>query len=96
MSKRLYVGNLPYSTTETELKELFISAGVVESTSIIIDRASGRSKGFGFVEMATVEGAQDAVERFNQTEFGGRTLSVSEARPKEPRPVRDSAGADSE
>lgn len=96
MSKRLYVGNLPYTTTDAELKELFGAAGVVDSTSIIIDRATSRSKGFGFVEMNTEEGGTDAIERFNQADFGGRALSVSEARPREDRTSRDNSGAGAE
>lgn len=88
MAKRLYVGGLPYATTENELREAFAQAGAVENTSIIMDRMSGRSKGFGFVEMATDEDAQKAIDTWNGKEFGGRTLTVNEARPMEPR--RDS------
>lgn len=82
MAKKLYVGGLPYRTTEDELKEAFSVAGNVETAIIIIDRMSGRSKGFGFVEMATEEEAQAAIEKMNGTEFGGRTITVSEAREK--------------
>jgi len=82
MAKKLYVGGLPYRTTEEELKEAFMVVGNVESAIIIIDRMSGRSKGFGFVEMATEEEAQAAIEKMNGTEFGGRTITVSEAREK--------------
>jgi len=82
MAKKLYVGGLPYRTTEDELKDAFSSAGNVESAIIIIDRMSGRSKGFGFVEMATEEEAQAAIEAWNGKEFGGRTITVSEAREK--------------
>lgn len=82
MAKKLYVGGLPYRTTEDELKDAFSVAGNVESAIIIIDRMSGRSKGFGFVEMATEEEAQAAIEKMNGAEFGGRTITVSEAREK--------------
>ncbi|OHA73412.1 MAG: RNA-binding protein, partial [Candidatus Wildermuthbacteria bacterium RIFCSPLOWO2_01_FULL_48_16] len=77
MEKKLYVGGLPYSTTEDELRELFAQAGTVESATIIQDRTTGRSKGFGFVEMATPEEAQKAVEMWNGKEVGGRTLTVN-------------------
>jgi cold-inducible RNA-binding protein len=86
MNKKLYVGNLPYTTNEAELKELFSQAGAVESTAVITDKFSGRSKGFGFVEMATPEEAEKAIQMFNQHDMGGRKLTVSEARPKEERP----------
>jgi len=86
MAKKLYVGGLPYSTTEEALKDLFSQAGSVESASVITDRASGRSKGFGFVEMATEEEAQKAIEILNGKEFEGRTITVNEARPQESRP----------
>jgi RNA recognition motif-containing protein len=82
MAKKLYIGGLPYRTTEEELKDAFSVAGNVESAIIIIDRMSGRSKGFGFVEMATDAEAQTAIEKMNGTEFGGRTITVSEAREK--------------
>jgi RNA recognition motif-containing protein len=78
----LYVGGLPYRTTEDELKETFSVAGNVASAIIIIDRMSGRSKGFGFVEMETEEEAQTAIDKLNGAEMGGRTISVSEARKK--------------
>lgn len=93
MNKKLYVGNLPYTATENELKDLFAAAGAVESAAVITDKFSGRSKGFGFVEMATPEEAQKAVEMFNQHDMGGRKLSVSEARPKEDRPRNFGGGA---
>ncbi|MBM3188300.1 MAG: RNA-binding protein [Chloroflexi bacterium] len=85
MAKRLYVGNLPYNTTEEELEDLFSQAGTVTDVTIIVDRATNRSKGFGFVEMAEDVGAKAAVEQYDGTEFGGRTLKVAEARP---RPAR--------
>jgi len=86
MAKKLYVGGLSYSTEEQALKDHFAQAGAVESVAIIMDRMTGRSKGFGFVEMATDEEAQAAIEMFNGKEFEGRTLTVNEARPREERP----------
>lgn len=88
MAKRLYVGGLPYQTTEDELRGLFEQAGTVASVTVITDRMSGRSKGFGFVEMATDEEAEAAIKQFDGKEFGGRTLTVNEARPMEKRPER--------
>lgn len=88
MGKKLYVGGLPYSTTEEALKAAFAQAGTVEYAKIITDRMSGRSKGFGFVEMATPEEAQAAIDLWNGKEFEGRTLTVNEARPLEERPPR--------
>jgi len=85
MEKKLYVGNLSYSVTETSLQDLFSQAGEVASARIITDRASGRSKGFGFVEMSNEDGAQAAIDKFNGQEFEGRKLTVNEARPMEPR-----------
>lgn len=86
MSTKLYVGGLPYSSTEDGLRDHFSQAGSVASASIIMDKMTGRSRGFGFVEMADEEGAQKAVEMFNGKDFEGRTLTVNEARPKEDRP----------
>lgn len=88
MAKKLYVGGLPYQTKEEALKEHFSQAGAVDSATIIVDRMSGRSRGFGFVEMSSDEEAQKAVEMFNGSEFEGRTLTVNEARPQEQRPNR--------
>ena len=85
MAKRLYVGGLPYSTTQDELKNTFAQAGAVESATIITDKISGRSKGFGFVEMSNDEEAQKAIELWNGKDFGGRKLTVNEARPMEAR-----------
>jgi cold-inducible RNA-binding protein len=82
MSTRLYVGNLNFRTTGDELREMFSQAGEVENASVVEDRDTGRSRGFGFVEMATQEGAAAAIEQFNGKEFGGRTLTVNEARPR--------------
>lgn len=88
MATKLYVGGLPYSTQEGALKELFSQAGTVVSAVIIMDKMSGRSKGFGFVEMSTDEEAQKAISMFNDQEFEGRKLTVNEARPVEARPPR--------
>jgi RNA recognition motif-containing protein len=88
MALKLYVGGLPYSTTDEELKDAFAQAGTVTSATIIIDRASGRSKGFGFVEMSNDAEAQAAIALWNEKEFNGRTLTVNEARPLEARPPR--------
>ncbi|MEE8543995.1 MAG: RNA-binding protein [Gammaproteobacteria bacterium] len=81
MGKRLYVGNLPYSVTEQELIDKFGAFGTVESATLINDRDSGRSKGFGFVEMATDAEAQKAIEEVNGTDYDGRPVTVNEARP---------------
>ena len=88
MAKRLYVGGLPYSTTEDALREAFSNAGSVTNASIITDRMSGRSKGFGFVEMATDAEADKAIELWNGKELGGRMLTVNEAKPMEARAPR--------
>lgn len=85
---RLYVGSLPYSTTDDQLKDHFSAAGNVVSAHVIIDKMSGRSKGFGFVEMATKEEALKAIEMFNGADMGGRNIVVNEARPMEPRAPR--------
>jgi RNA recognition motif-containing protein len=79
---RIYVGNLPYSTGDDELKELFEPHGQVESSKVITDRETGRSRGFGFIEMENSEEAKKAIEALNQSELGGRTLVVNEARPR--------------
>jgi len=92
MAKKLYVGGLPYSTTDDQLKEAFAQAGSVASAIIIMDKMSGRSKGFGFVEMSSDEEAQAAIDMWNGKDFGGRTLTVNEARPMEERPRRDNRG----
>ncbi|KKT86893.1 MAG: RNP-1 like protein RNA-binding protein [Parcubacteria group bacterium GW2011_GWC1_45_14] len=86
MAKKLYVGGLPYATTEDALKDLFSQAGAVESANIITDKMSGRSKGFGFVEMSSDDEAQKAIDMFHGKEYEGRTLTVNEARPLEERP----------
>jgi cold-inducible RNA-binding protein len=92
MAKKLYVGGLPYATTDVELKDAFSAAGSVASAVIIMDRMTGRSKGFGFVEMSSDEEAQKAVDMMNGKEFGGRTLTVNEARPMEERPRGGNGG----
>ncbi|MFH1415772.1 MAG: RNA-binding protein [Elusimicrobiota bacterium] len=81
-NSKLYVGNLSYSTTESQLQEMFAKYGEVKSVAVITDRDSGRSKGFGFIEMSTPEEAKKAVEALNDTEYEGRNLRVNEARPK--------------
>ena len=92
MAKKLYVGGLPYATADAELKEAFSKAGTVTSAVVIMDKMTGRSKGFGFVEMSTDEEAQAAIEMFNGKDFGGRSITVNEARPLEDRPRRDFRG----
>ncbi len=85
MGKKLYVGNLPYSATDQSLAETFSQCGTVDSARIIMDRDSGRSKGFGFVEMSTDEEAAEAISRFNGQQLDGRPMTVSEAKPQAPR-----------
>jgi cold-inducible RNA-binding protein len=85
MGKKLYVGNLPFSATESAISDLFSQIGGVDSVRLITDRDSGRSKGFGFVEMASDEDAEKAISELNGKEFEGRALTVNEARPQEPR-----------
>jgi RNA recognition motif-containing protein len=85
MGNKLYVGNLPFSATDDSLRELFAQSGTVTSATIITDRDTGRSKGFGFVEMGSDQEASDAITKFNGTNFEGRTITVNEARPKAPR-----------
>ncbi len=92
MAKKLYVGGLPYSTTQDELKELFSQSGAVESATIITDKMTGRSRGFGFVEMTNDEEADKAIETWNGKDFGGRTLTVNEAKPMGDRPARREGG----
>lgn len=92
MAKKLYVGNLPYSATQQTLQDLFAQAGTVATATVIIDRMSGRSKGFGFVEMSTEEEAEKAIEMFNGKEVDGRKLTVNEAKPMEPRGDRGNGG----
>ena len=85
MGRKLYVGNLPYETGETELQELFGRAGTVEKVTVMRDMATGRARGFGFVEMSTDEEAQKAITELNEYQLGGRGLTVNEARPKAER-----------
>jgi RNA recognition motif-containing protein len=85
MSIKLYVGNLSFNTTGEDLREYFSQAGNVELASVIEDRDTGRSRGFGFVEMSSREEAEAAIAQFNGKEFGGRNLTVNEARPREDR-----------
>ena len=98
MAQKLYVGGISYNTTQDGLKDYFSQAGNVASAIIIMDKMSGRSKGFGFVEMASDEEAKKAIEMFDGKEFEGRTLTVNEARPMEERPrtggFRKSGGND--
>jgi len=86
MSARLFVGNLPFTTTENDLQDHFAQAGSVIGVNIMQDRATGRSRGFAFVEMASPEDASKAISMFHQKDFQGRPLTVNEARPREERP----------
>ena len=85
---KIYVGNLPWSIKDNELSDLFAAYGEVSSASVIMDKFSGRSKGFGFVEMASDGDAEVAIKALNENEIGGRNLRVNEARPREDRPAR--------
>ncbi len=82
MARKLYVGNMPYETGEQDLRELFASAGQVETVSVMRDMATGRARGFAFVEMASDEDAQNAINTLNNFNYGGRNLTVNEAKPK--------------
>lgn len=88
MGKKLYVGGLSYNTNDQELHDHFSQAGHVETAKIITDRETGRSKGFGFVEMSTDQEAMSAIQKFNGTSFDGRNLTVNEAKPQAPRESR--------
>jgi cold-inducible RNA-binding protein len=92
MATKLYVGGLPYSTTQDELRDTFSQAGTVTSSSIIMDKMTGRSRGFGFVEMENDADAQKAIEMWNGKDFGGRKLTVNEAKPMEARAPRSNDG----
>jgi len=92
MGKKLYVGNLPFSATDQILHDTFAQCGTVESAKIIIDRDSGRSKGFGFVEMSTDQEAADAITKFNGADYDGRPMTVNEAKPMVPRESRGGFG----
>ena len=85
MSRKLYVGNLPYEVGETELQELFARAGSVESVTVMRDQATGRARGFAFVEMSSDQDAENAIRELNASQVGGRSLTVNEARPKPAR-----------
>lgn len=93
MGNKLYVGNLPFSATEQVLHESFAECGSVQSAKIIIDRETGRSKGFGFVEMSTAAEAQSAITRYNGADWEGRPMTVNEAKPMAPRENRGSSGS---
>ncbi|MEJ2592873.1 MAG: RNA-binding protein [Candidatus Thiodiazotropha sp.] len=88
MKRKIYVGNLPWSIKDNDLSEMFAAYGEVSSASVIMDKFSGRSKGFGFVEMANDGDAEVAIKALNEKEVGGRNLRVNEARPREDRPAR--------
>ena len=92
MGKKLYVGNLPFSADDSSLTDLFSQAGTVDSVRIVSDRETGRSRGFGFVEMSTDQEATDAIQKFNGAEYGGRNMTVAEARPMAPREDRGGGG----
>ncbi len=92
MGNKLYVGNLPYSFLDDDLQQAFSAHGTVTSAKVMMERDTGRSKGFGFVEMADDAQAQTAIEAMNGQQFGGRGLVVNEARPMEPRPPRSGGG----
>ena len=85
MNNKLYVGGLPYSVTETQLEEIFAAHGTVDSARVITDRMTGRSRGFGFVEMSSPEEAEVAMQKLNGTDLEGRSLTVNEAKPQQPR-----------
>ena len=90
--KKLYVGGLPFAVSDRKLEEMFAPHGTVESARVITDRMTGRSKGFGFVEMSSQSEAQAAIEALNATELEGRSITVNEARPQEPRPAGGGRG----
>jgi RNA recognition motif-containing protein len=102
MGRRLYVGNLPYKATDQELTDLFSQAGAVERVQVMKDLGTGRARGFAFVQMATDDGAQKAIDQFHQFSYGGRPLVVNEAKPRpeggrgEARGPRNGAGRDEE
>ena len=92
MSMKLYVGNLSFQTSSEDLQQLFAQAGTVESATVVEDRDTGRSRGFGFVEMASKEDGEKAIQQFNGSDLNGRNLTVNEARPREDRGNRGGGG----
>ncbi len=92
MGKKLYVGNLPFSATDESLQQIFAQAGTVESAKVITDRDTGRSKGFGFVEMSSEQEAADGIAKFNGADYEGRPMTVNEAKPMAPRENRGGGG----
>lgn len=92
MGKKLFIGNLPFSATNESLQQIFAQAGTVESANVITDRSTGRSKGFGFVEMASEQEAADAIAKFNGADYEGRPMTVNEAKPQAPREDRGGRG----
>ena len=92
MAMKLYVGNLSFQTSSADLQQLFAQAGTVESATVVEDRDTGRSRGFGFVEMASKEDGEKAIQQFNGTDLNGRNLTVNEARPREDRGNRSGGG----
>ena len=92
MAKKLYVGNLAFSVTDEELQQAFASFGTIASARVVMDRMSGRSKGFGFVELEDDQMADDAINKMNGQTIGGRPIRVSEAKPQEDRPRREGSG----
>ena len=92
MGKKLYVGNLSYDTTAAQLETLFSQVGTVVESTVITDRDTGRSKGFGFVEMTEESGAAAGIQQFNETQLDGRSIKVAEARPRRPREDRGYGG----
>jgi RNA recognition motif-containing protein len=92
MGKKLYIGNLSYSVDSNQLKDMFAQVGTVDSANVIMDRETGRSKGFAFVEMSADAEAQAAIGKFNGTDLGGRAMNVSEAKPQAPRESRGGGG----
>src|SRR5687768_15764375 len=92
MAMKLHVGNLSFQTSSEDLQQLFAQAGTVESATVVEDRDTGRSRGFGFVEMASKEEGEKAIEQFNGTDMNGRNLTVNEARPREDRGNRGGGG----
>ena len=92
MAQKLFVGNLPYTTADDDLRNLFAQAGTVQSANVVLDKMTGRSRGFGFVEMSSDEEAQNAIQTLNGHDLGGRQITVNEARPMESRPSGGGGG----